>query len=69
MDDNQWSLHDIMGAMIRELHSSWQWVILIELQLSCNFVTHVSCLLAFMAYKCNELQGQLENNPFFHNEF
>jgi hypothetical protein len=54
MDDNQWHLHDIMGAIIMELHSKW--VVLIELQLSCNCVTHVICPLALMAYKYNELQ-------------
>jgi hypothetical protein len=29
-------LIDIMGVVIMELHNSWKWVVLIELQLSCN---------------------------------
>jgi hypothetical protein len=36
MDDNQWHQHDIMGVIIMELHNSWKWVVLIELQLSYN---------------------------------
>jgi len=50
-----------------ELNSSWKWVVLIELQLSCNelyhiyivscnFATHATCPLELMAYKYNELQ-------------
>jgi hypothetical protein len=67
MDDNQWRQCDIMGAIIMELHSSWKWVVLIELQLNCNelhiyevnynFATHAICPLILMAYKCSELQG------------
>jgi hypothetical protein len=36
MDDNQWCQHDIMNEVIMELHSSWKWIVLIELQLNCN---------------------------------
>jgi len=36
MDDNQWHEHDIIGTIILELHNSWKWIVLIELQLSCN---------------------------------
>jgi hypothetical protein len=31
MDDNQWHQHDIMNAIIMELHSSWKWIV-IQLQ-------------------------------------
>jgi hypothetical protein len=41
MDDNQWCQHDIMGAIIMELHSSWKWVVLIGFQLSCNELHHI----------------------------
>jgi hypothetical protein len=51
------------------LHSSWKWVVLIILQLSCmnctiytlswNFAIHVTCPLALMTYKYNELQLSL----------
>jgi hypothetical protein len=57
-----------MGAIIMELHNSWKWVDLIELQLNCtiytmncNYVTHATYPLTFMAYKYSELQGQLQN--------
>jgi hypothetical protein len=63
MDDNQWHQHDIMGIIIVELHDSWKWVVLIQLQLNgivymvnCNFATHATCMLALMTYKYNELQ-------------
>jgi hypothetical protein len=36
MDDNYWCKHDIMGVVITKLNSSWKWIVLIELQLSCN---------------------------------
>jgi len=62
MDDNQWHRHDIMGAIIKELHNSWKWIFLIKLQLSCivyivnyNSTIHATCLLTFMMYKYNEL--------------
>jgi hypothetical protein len=41
MDDNQWHQHDIMGVIIMELHNSWKWVVLIELQLSYNELHHI----------------------------
>jgi len=52
-----------MDVVIMELNSSWKWVILIELQLSC-IVYIVSCKFAIYAtyplelttYKYNELQ-------------
>jgi hypothetical protein len=63
MDDNQWCQHDIMGAIILELHSSWNELFL----LSCNWiamnctvytwiVTHATCSLALTTYKYSELQ-------------
>jgi hypothetical protein len=55
-----------MGAIIMELHSSWKWVVLAKLQLSCNelhyihgelqFATHATCSLALIMYKYSELQ-------------
>jgi hypothetical protein len=63
MDDNQWCQYDIMGAIIMELHNSWKWIVLIQLQLSCivymvncNSTTHAICLLALSTYKYSELQ-------------
>jgi hypothetical protein len=54
---------DIVGVIIMELNSSWNLVVLTELQLSCivymvssNFATHTTCLLEFMTYKYSELQ-------------
>jgi hypothetical protein len=41
---------------------------------SCNFAFHVTCSLTFMTYKYSELQlkielqGQLQNTPYFHSE-
>jgi hypothetical protein len=46
MDDNQWHQHDIMGAIIMELHNSWKWIVLIELQLNC--------------YELHRIYGELE---------
>jgi hypothetical protein len=34
--DEKWCQHDIMVIVIKELHSSWKKVVMIELQLSCN---------------------------------
>jgi hypothetical protein len=56
-----------MGVVIMDLHSSWKWVVFIELQLNCNelhdiytmsydYATHSTCLLTFMMYKYNGLQ-------------
>jgi hypothetical protein len=72
MDDNQWCQHDIMCVIIMELDSIWKWVVLNELQLSCNelhrtyitswnFVVQTTCSLTFTVYEYNELQGQLQN--------
>jgi hypothetical protein len=36
MDVNQWCQHDIMAAIITDLHISWKWIVLIELQLGYN---------------------------------
>jgi hypothetical protein len=52
MDDNQWCQHDIMGAIIMELHNSWKWVVFIELQLSCNELHHIHGELQF-CNSCN----------------
>ncbi len=35
--------------------------------MSCNSITHATCLLTLMVYKYSELQGQLQNNIFSHN--
>jgi hypothetical protein len=32
MDGNHWHKHDVMGAIVMELHNSWKWIVLIELQ-------------------------------------
>jgi len=48
MDDNQWHQHDIMDAIIMNLHNSWKWVVLIKLQLSCNELHRIYSELQFM---------------------
>jgi hypothetical protein len=58
MNDNQWCQHDIMGAIIMELHSSWKWVILIELQLSCNE----------LQLSCNELHYIYGELKFYNSK-
>jgi hypothetical protein len=35
---------------------------------SCNSTTHAIYPLTFPTYKYNELQGQLQNIPFFHSD-
>jgi hypothetical protein len=55
-----WHHHDIVGAIIMELHNNWKWIVLINLQLSCNELqlcaTHATCPSTFTTYKYNELQ-------------
>jgi hypothetical protein len=36
--------------------------------MSYDLTTHATCLLALTAYKYSELQGKLQNSPFFHSE-
>jgi hypothetical protein len=55
-----------MNVIIMDLHKSWKWVVLIELQLSYSELNYIygelqlcnSCNLSitFTMYKCNELQ-------------
>jgi hypothetical protein len=41
MDDDQWCQHDIMSAIIMEMHSSWKWIVMVELQLNYNKLHHM----------------------------
>jgi hypothetical protein len=69
-----------MVAVIMELHNSWKWVVLIEMQLSYNSTIHASYLLTLMTYKYNDLQvscatqklsckANCETPFFFHSDF
>jgi hypothetical protein len=48
------------NSIIRELHNSLKWVILMELQLVASYIrwiaTHATCPLTFTSYKYSELQ-------------
>jgi hypothetical protein len=48
------------NSIIRELHNSSKWVILMELQLVASYIrwiaTHATCPLTFTSYKYSELQ-------------
>jgi len=44
-DYNRWmTINDIMGAIIMDLHSSWKWVVLIELQCVAQYVWWIATL-------------------------
>jgi len=47
-----------MGVVIMKLHNSWKWVPIncIIYIVNYNFVTHVTCSLAFTMYKYDEFQ-------------
>jgi hypothetical protein len=49
MDDNQWHKHDIMGVIVMELHSSWKWIVLIELQWVAPYIRWI-VILQFMQF-------------------
>jgi hypothetical protein len=65
MDDNQWHQHDIIGAIIMELHSNWKQVVLTKLQLSCNELYHIYSELQ-MSFTIQKLSCKAScKTPFF----